>query len=49
MSIAVVERHAMLLEIPSHFCFMDEVIRFLLQTIVNGMPIKTVLPIVKCS
>ncbi|WP_246786292.1 hypothetical protein [Bartonella taylorii] len=46
MSIAVVDGRAMLLEISSHFCFVDEAIRFLLQTIDNGMPIRTVLPIV---
>ncbi|WP_246668501.1 hypothetical protein [Bartonella refiksaydamii] len=46
MSISVVDEYATLLEVLSHFCFVDETIRFLLQTINNEMPIKTVLPIV---
>ncbi|WP_455475910.1 ATP-binding protein [Bartonella sp. B17] len=45
MSVAVVDEHATVLEANPHCCVVDETIKILLQTIDNGTPVKTILPI----
>nr|CDP79717.1 sensory box histidine kinase [Bartonella schoenbuchensis] len=45
ISAAIIDQHATVLEASSHFNFVDETIKILLQTIDDDLPVKTVLPI----
>ncbi|AFR26006.1 hypothetical protein [Bartonella quintana] len=45
ISVAVIDENATRLEASSHFCFIDEMVKILLQTIDNEMPVRTILSI----
>ncbi|EJF75354.1 PAS domain-containing protein [Bartonella alsatica] len=45
MSVTVVDEHGKVLETSSHFSFIDETVKILLQTIDNETPVKTILTI----
>ncbi|WP_019223394.1 PAS domain-containing sensor histidine kinase [Bartonella rattaustraliani] len=45
LSVAIIDEHGTVLESSSHFSFVDEPVRILLQTIDNESPVKTVLSI----
>ncbi|GAA5100294.1 HAMP domain-containing sensor histidine kinase [Bartonella acomydis] len=45
MSVAIIDEHGTVLEASSHFSFIDETVRILLQTIENDIPTKTILSI----
>lgn len=44
-SVAVIDENATVLEASSHFCFVGEMVKILLQTIDNEVPVKTILSI----
>ncbi|WP_019219838.1 PAS domain-containing sensor histidine kinase [Bartonella florencae] len=45
MSVAIIDEHGTVLESSSHFSFIDETVKILLQTIENDTPVKTILSI----
>ncbi|ENN93244.1 PAS domain-containing sensor histidine kinase [Bartonella bovis] len=45
MFAAIIDQHAAVLEASSHFNFVDETVKILLQTIDDDIPVKTILPI----
>ncbi|WP_102830559.1 PAS domain-containing sensor histidine kinase [Bartonella bovis] len=45
MFAAIIDQHAAVLEASSHFNFVDETVKILLQTIDDDIPVTTVLPI----